>query len=214
LDLDGTLVDSASDICRHINATLAASGRAVLQEQHIRPHIGRGALALMRSLVPDATPAILDELTQDYRRRYQQAPLVECVLYPGAVELLTALHGAGILTALVTNKPQEIAQAMLEQLGVSRWFSSVQGALDGRAHKPDPEALRQACVAAGASVETTVMVGDSVVDLETALAFGCGFVGVGHGIDGGAGLRARGVSLCEGLAQVGQRVLAPSGAPT
>lgn len=211
LDLDGTLVDSAGDICRHVNATLQAMGQPVREQTEIRRHIGRGAQLLMRGLLPNASDNEIHSATDDYRRRYQAAPLVECVLYPGAVELLQRLKAAGVPMALVTNKPQEIAVAMLEQLGVLPLFSSVQGAVEGRAHKPDPAGIRAAAELVGAEPSTTVMVGDSVVDLDTAVAFGCAFQGVAHGIDAGMGLRARGIRLCEGLEMVGQEVLATGG---
>ncbi len=210
-DLDGTLVDSAADIVFHANVALDALGRAPWSEAQARPLIGRGARALLLDMLgPEVAAATVDHAVAEFAHSYAQQPVRHTVLFDSAVAVLTALRNAGMATAVVTNKLQGITTAVLRALDVETLLDVVVGAGAGLPHKPAPDMLAYAARQTGATPQTTTLVGDSVVDLQAAAAFGCGFVGVGHGVDGGVGLRGAGVVVCAGLGDVCARLLALS----
>ncbi|MBI5493650.1 MAG: HAD family hydrolase [Deltaproteobacteria bacterium] len=209
-DLDGTLVDTAADICLHVNGALSDAGRAPLPEETIRPFIGRGAANLVQRVTQGAGDDVAAQVLAGFRRRYLERPVVSSSVYPGAADALRRLGERGVRRVVVTNKPHEVSVRVLELLGLAPLLERIRGATEGVPHKPAPQMLAAAVAPAGPS--STVMVGDSVVDLETALAFGARFVGVAHGMDRGAGLAGRGIALEQTLSGVAERVLGLLGA--
>ena len=154
-DLDGTLVDSRRDIADACNAALGSRGRAALSETSIRPMIGDGARALVaralaatayasnaRGALLDADPgeALVDEVLAEFQARYLERPCVHSVLLPGAREVLEDARRAGLACALVTNKPRNVALALLEPLGIAGAFDVLWGGGDGPL-KPAPDGV-------------------------------------------------------------------------
>jgi len=185
-DLDGTLVDSAGDLAAAVNAMLArlAAGTPPLSEAEVRGFIGEGARLLVgRSLAraglterpEDALPVFLD--------CYRAGLLDRTRPYPGVVEALDAL--AGHTLAVLTNKPGELSRALLEGLGLARRFARVYGG-DDLPRKPDPAGLHRIMAETGLGAPSTVMVGDSAVDVLTGRAAGVLTVGVSYGFAPGS----------------------------
>jgi phosphoglycolate phosphatase len=181
-DLDGTLVDSLPDIAGALNAALGDARLPPLPVDVVRGLVGEGvrrlaekALARLESTL-DPGP-----IAAQIVRRYGEHPCVESRLYPGIGETLGALHARGARLAVLTNKPGEVARALLAALAVSDPFDAVVGDGDGFPRKPAPDALRTLMARFSATPATTVMVGDGLPDLAMARAAGCPVVAVAWG---------------------------------
>jgi phosphoglycolate phosphatase len=194
-DLDGTLIDSAQDLCNSVNAALAQYGRAPLNDPAIASFVGNGAPMLMRrslALADGIDPVQVDEtlLAGAYAfflQYYREHKLDFTYAYDGVLEALAALrdlhdtHGGPPRTmAVLTNKPVRPARGICEGLGMADYFLHIFGGDSFPAKKPDPQGLRALMQEAGATPDETVMIGDSKVDVETARnagawAIGCAF---------------------------------------
>jgi phosphoglycolate phosphatase len=171
-DLDGTLVDSRRDLAEAANAVLQAHGCDPHSEEAIGRMVGDGAATLVARAFAAAgrpqPPNALAEFLDVYNAR-----LLRCTRpYPGVVEMLNSLQGRCVL-ALLTNKPLRATREILEGLGLAAFFGDrVRGGDGPLPRKPDPAALTELVSAAGGATDTTLLVGDSIVDWETAHAAG------------------------------------------
>jgi phosphoglycolate phosphatase len=212
-DLDGTLVDSRLDLAESANELLASYGAAPLETDAVCAMVGEGARVLVeRALSASAVNAPLDEALETFLAIYERRLVNHTRLYPGVLETLDALSGKAAL-GVFTNKPSRHTRLLLQALGVDGRFLEAIGIGDGFARKPDPAGLLHLIARAGASVSTTVMVGDSMVDVETGRRAGCRLVvalyGLGRFEDASqfpAGTLT--VPSSEGLADACTRVLA------
>jgi phosphoglycolate phosphatase len=189
-DLDGTLIDSTADLAAAVNATLAkiAPTAPALSLDRIRSFVGHGVgMLVTRALAEARVPARPEEVLPVYLEIYRRGMLNETRLYPGVADALAHLEGYAL--AVLTNKPGDMARAILEGLGVAARFARICGPEDVPARKPDPAGLRWLMTEAGAGPEATAMVGDSPVDVRTGRAAGVLTVGVSYGLDP-EGLRA------------------------
>lgn len=180
-DLDGTLLDSLSDIAREMNAILSADGLPTHAHAAYRLFIGRGSRQLVHAALPaerrDATDAYLER----FRRLYRENLVVETALYPGVMELLKALHDRSVPMAILSNKPHDMTKALVNHFLEEVPFVAVAGAIDGAPKKPAPAAAAPLLAALGLPPERVLMVGDTKTDMLTAQATGMGSVGVTWG---------------------------------
>jgi phosphoglycolate phosphatase len=194
-DLDGTLIDSAQDLCNSVNATLRHFGRGPLPDPQIASFVGNGVAVLMRCSLAaaDHTPPqtvdekLLDEALAFFVGYYREHKLDFTNAYEGVVEALAALRslhdaptGPARTMAVLTNKPVNPARGICEGLGLAGYFLHIYGGNSFPTKKPDPLGLRSLMEETGASPEETVMIGDSKVDVETARnagvwSLGCDF---------------------------------------
>ncbi len=196
-DLDGTLIDSAQDLCNSVNATLNHFGRDPLPDTEIAGYIGNGAMMLVRRALT-ANAANPDEplLTQAYAfflDYYREHKLDFTYAYDGVLKALAALRtvhdqpGAPERAmAVLTNKPVRPARAICEALGLAPYFINIYGGNSFATKKPDPEGLNALMAEAGARADETVMIGDSVVDIETARNAGAWAIGCTFGLAPGS----------------------------
>ena len=196
-DLDGTLIDSAQDLCNSVNATLAQFGREPLLDETVASFIGNGAMMLVRRAFA-ADGAADDEglLAQAYTfflDYYREHKLDYTYAYEGVLEALAAikqLHelpsgqdaNKSIAMAVLTNKPVRPARDICAALGLAPYFLSIYGGNSFPTKKPNPEGLLALMSEAGAKPEETVMIGDSQVDVETARNAGAWSVGCTFGL--------------------------------
>lgn len=167
-DLDGTLVDSSRDLANATNALLAERGGRFLSDAEVTRMVGEGAAVLVRRALlagglDPAAPGALDRFLELYDERL----LEHTRPYVGIPEALAALEGRTRL-AVLTNKPSRATNRVLEGLGLRRYFDAVIGGDTSFGRKPDPAALHHLIAAAAATPDTTLVVGDSAIDLETA----------------------------------------------
>jgi phosphoglycolate phosphatase len=191
-DLDGTLLDTVKDIALALNRTLLEYGCRSLADGEVRRMIGRGspilierALASQDRSVDAAAQAGMVERFFHHYGALEEMNEDSAQPFAGASELLHALHGAGLRTAVVTNKQHRFAAALLERLGLSGWIDVVVGGDTCARRKPDPQPLLFACESLHVPPFESLMVGDSVNDVQAARAAGIPIVCVSYGYNEG-----------------------------
>ncbi|MGA2809135.1 MAG: HAD-IA family hydrolase [Terracidiphilus sp.] len=195
-DLDGTLIDSAQDLCNSVNAALVHVGLEALPDPEIAGYVGNGAPMLMRRALASSKKIALDQVNEvlqgaayafflDY---YREHKLDFTYAYEGVLEALKALRdlhdapgGTARTMAVLTNKPVRPARGICEGLGMAGYFLHIYGGDSFPVKKPDPLGLRSLMEEVGARPEETVMVGDSKVDVQTARNAGAWSLGCAFG---------------------------------
>lgn len=168
-DLDGTLIDSRRDLADSANEMLATYGAGPLDEQRIISMVGCGAPTLVKRVLAAAnTDAPLDEALARFLAAYNQRLTSYTRPYEGIPDLLDELHSRGVAMALLTNKPLEQSVTILEAFGLARYFQWIVGGDGPWPRKPAPEGMRFLMQQAAAAPDTTVLIGDSTIDLQTA----------------------------------------------
>ncbi len=187
-DLDGTLVDSAPDIQRALNAAMRREGLQRYDLAQVRRWIGDGPdMLIARALAAQGIGEADTELRARLRRWFDAAtlaaPMAGGSVCAGMAELLVELHGTLPMVA-VTNKPTPLARAVLEAAGLLRYLEAVHGADEPALRKPAPGLLLAAGERLGVAPPQLLMVGDSEPDMRSAHAAGCRAVlvtwGYGH----------------------------------
>jgi len=169
-DLDGTLVDSRRDIAEAANALLEECGAAPLPEERIGRMVGDGAAVLVARAFEAVGMAAPGNALERFIAIYGRRLLRHTRPYPGIPEVLSQLSQRARL-AVLTNKPIAGAREILEGLDLARYFgASVMGGDGPFPRKPNPSGLQHLAAAAGVTAETTMLVGDSVIDWRTARA--------------------------------------------
>lgn len=184
-DLDGTLVDSAADIGFAVNTALTQAGLRSFDTATVRTWIGDGPDALIaRALVAQGLSPDDEALRRQLRHGFNMAtlsnPMDHGTVYPGIAELLRTLHGQ-LPLAVVTNKPTELARAVIGASGLLPFFTQVQGADTQAQRKPAPVMLHTTAAAMGVTTAQLLMVGDAPPDMLAAQAAGCAAALVGWG---------------------------------
>jgi len=193
-DLDGTLIDSAQDLCNSVNATLTRFGYDPLADTAIAGFIGDGALMLVRRAFAEAGGGPVDEdflaNAYDFFLDYYRAHKLDFTYaYAGVLDALAALRklheppaGDAKIMAVLTNKPVRPAQDICEALGLAPYFLRIYGGNSFSTKKPDPAGLLALMQEAGAKPDETVMIGDSQVDVLTARNAGVWSIGCTFGL--------------------------------
>ncbi len=195
-DLDGTLIDSAQDLCNSVNAALREFGMNPLPDPAIAGFVGNGAPLLMRRSLAMASNSTLEKVSEDlfnkayafFLQYYREHKLDFTYAYDGVLDALRALHelhdapeGAARTMAVLTNKPVRPARGICEGLGLADYFLHISGGDSFPHKKPDPLGLRSLMDETGAAPGETVMIGDSKVDVETARNAGAWSIGCAFG---------------------------------
>jgi phosphoglycolate phosphatase len=187
-DLDGTLIDSKVDLAQAVNSTLLHMGRAPLADETIFSYVGNGAPALVRRALGERATDEEAEKGLAYFLSYYRAHMLDnTVAYAGVREALEGLKERGL--AVLTNKPVKFSQAILEGLGLARYFRYVYGGNSFETKKPDPQGVNILLRHFAVAPREAMIVGDSDVDVRTARNAGTWACGVSYGF-GTDGLRA------------------------
>lgn len=216
-DLDGTLVDTASEIAEAANRTLESHGMARRPSAEITLLIGAGTRELMLKLLarcfveqpalaqtvkPDAVLETLDE-------QYAITTGSSAVPYSGCREALADLRQAGVKLACVTNKELRHARRVLKVTRLDCYFDLVIGGDSLDEKKPHPSVLRHTAQALGVSLARTAHLGDSATDVAAARNAGVTAWAVPYGYNAGCDITdARPDRIFDRLLAVSQHVLA------
>jgi phosphoglycolate phosphatase len=184
-DLDGTLVESAPDLIAALNSTLIAEGLKPLTLEDARPFISRGARWLLQwgiagAGVPESA-ARAAALFERFISYYSAHIADESHPFPGVIEALNVLRGAGAKLVVCTNKPTALSHSLLAKLGMVDLFDGIVGIDAVTAAKPDAAHLIEAVQAVGGNLARTIMVGDANTDAGTARAAGTPLILVDFG---------------------------------
>lgn len=179
-DLDGTLVDSAPDLCAALNKVLAEEGAAEVSLSQTRGLIGHGIPSLVQKAAElrGLDVSRLGPMTRSMLQHYLRAPCELTRPYPGVEACLTDLKTAGYSLGLCTNKAETPTLMILDQLNLRLFFTSIIGGDSIPERKPDPAPLAAAFRSLGTPL---LYVGDSEVDEATAQACGVPFALHAHG---------------------------------
>ena len=179
-DLDGTLLDTLTDLADAGNRLCVKYGWPTHERAAYRYFVGNGIPKLVeRIALPQArTPETLAAALADFKADYGAHMRDTTAPYPGIPELLDRLAQAGVRMAVFSNKADALAREVVaDYFGPDR-FVMVRGHRSGVAPKPAPEGTRALMAAIGADPGTTLYVGDSNVDVETAHNAGLACCGV------------------------------------
>ena len=168
-DLDGTLIDSKQDLVISVNATLAEFKMPPLPDRIVQSYVGNGSAVLIRRAMGDEMPqGVVDEAHKFFLQYYRKHSLANTRLYDGIEEALSELSDGGHRMAVLTNKPVKISFDILAGLKVGQHFFRTYGGDSLPNKKPDPVGIVQLMREAEESADTTLMIGDSGVDVQTA----------------------------------------------
>ena len=190
-DLDGTLVDTAPDLAAAANRMLADLGRAPLPDDRIRDYVGKGVVNLVNRCFEASGGGGEEDRARAhavFERHYSAGIADRSRPYPGVVDGLEALERAGIAMGCVTNKAGRFTEPLLELTGLRRFFGVVVSGDTVERKKPHPDPMLYAAGKLGASPAETLVVGDSLNDVQSARAAGCAVVVVPYGYREGLSL--------------------------
>lgn len=194
-DLDGTLVDPAGAITGGISAALIAHGLPVPSDEVLQSMVGPSLMESLVTLVGVPAGRVAD-VVASYRADYLATGMARSRPYPGVAACAEALTAAGAIVAVATQKPEWLAEQLLEVQGLRHLFASVHGSgREETATKPGKESIIRAAIERhGGNAGRTVMIGDRRHDVEGARANGIECVGVSWGFALPGELEAAGAS--------------------
>ncbi len=171
-DLDGTLLDSAPDMLATVNAMRAERGRPPMILAELRPHVSRGARAMVGAAFGDVDDAVRETWIPEFLARYRDALGRHGGPFDGVEDLLHALESAGVPWGIVTNKPVGLAALLMPILGWESRCAVLLGGDSLPARKPDPMPLLVAAERLGTRPRDCAYVGDDERDIVAARAAG------------------------------------------
>lgn len=176
-DLDGTLVDSLDDLTDAVNHMLAGFGRQQLEPAQVRQLVGKGARNLVqRALVTDS-PGEISQGLAAFTEFNALHIADKSRLYPGVRELLQQLSAGGIRMAVISNKQEALSRLILKTLEVDAFFDIIAGGDTFPEMKPSPLPLVRVIDEFSCSPADTVMVGDSINDIQAGNRAGISTIG-------------------------------------
>ena len=180
-DLDGTLIDSETDLTQSVNATRKHLGLDPLPRDMIASYVGQGVTTLVRRALGAGTSDDVIETAVSYFLSYYREHMLDHTgLYPGVCETLEALQDRKL--AVLTNKPVNFSRQILEGLGVDSHFAFVYGGNSFDQKKPDPVGVFRLMNDTGVPPDRTMMIGDSGTDIQTGRNAGVWTCAVTYGI--------------------------------
>jgi len=182
-DLDGTLLDTLEDIADSVNRVLRARGFPPHNIDAYRFFVGDGSRMLVKRALPEneRSDESVEQCQSAFKKDYANAWDVKTKPYTGISELLDCLVEKGVRLAVCSNKPHAFTALCVEKL-LDRWcFDQVIGQSRRYPKKPAPDSALAIAHAMGVAPSEIVFIGDSGVDMQTAVAAGMLPVGASWG---------------------------------
>lgn len=196
-DLDGTLLNTLSDIASSVNEILARNDYPQHPLQAYAIMVGNGFPTLIRRALPaDRMPDAqrLDKLVAYARQIYQERMLEDTIPYPGIIQALHTLASRDYSLSVLSNKPDNLTKALIRHFFPEIPFSLVTGGSADFPLKPDPSMALHMLETIKIRPENCVYAGDSCVDMETAHRAAMPSLGAAWGFRGGEELAECGAS--------------------
>ena len=167
-DLDGTLIDTAADFIRIIQEMCRQEGKAVVDAELIRTQVSEGARAMVKLVYPELE--VEDPVFLAHRQRflnlYGQDIAVDTYLFTGMYPLLETLEQHQIPWGIVTNKPRDLSESLLEALNLTERCAVLVCPEDVSRTKPDPEPMYLAAEQIQIIAKDCIYVGDHPRDID------------------------------------------------
>lgn len=179
-DLDGTLLDSLTDLALSANRVLVTMGFPTHPLDAYRIFVGDGMQTLITRILPERqrTLPVINEAIKLFRDDYSHNWKVNTDTYDGIEEMLSELAEMGCLFSILSNKPDEFTRLCVEQL-LPQWkFSPTFGQRPDVPKKPDPHAAHEIVKILNLDPTQILFVGDTSVDMQTAANAGMDAAGV------------------------------------
>ena len=182
-DLDGTLLNTIADLAQSTNHALAALGYPTHKEEEYNFMVGNGINKLFERALPEGekTEENVLRVRKEFVPYYDQHNADKSCPYPGITELLDELQAKGLQVAVASNKYQAATEKLIAHYFPNIRFTAVFGQREGVNVKPDPTVVYDILKIAQISKEAVLYVGDSGVDMQTAVNSGVTSIGVTWG---------------------------------
>jgi phosphoglycolate phosphatase len=196
-DLDGTLLDTLEDLADSMNRVLERNRLPQQEVEAYRYFVGDGIDMLVRRALPFeiADEEELDRFIREMKREYAGRWTQKTRPYPGILEVLAAFSAAGFELAVLSNKPDEATQHIVRALLLGVSFRLVIGATREKPKKPDPTVALEIADRLRIAPARFIYVGDTAIDMRTAVAAGMFPVGALWGFRPAEELIAAGAEL-------------------
>lgn len=171
-DLDGTLLDSAPDMLAAINALRGGRGEAPATLEMLRPHVSKGARAMLASAFPGLGETAREALVGPFLDAYEREIGLHGRPFDGVEEVLAALEDDGARWGIVTNKPEYLARQVLPAFGWDTRSAILVGGDTLAERKPHPLPLLHSARELGVEPSQCAYVGDDERDIIAARAAG------------------------------------------
>lgn len=194
-DLDGTLLDTLTDIAEASNRSLAELQLPTHPTADYRTLVGDGVYVLFRRALPKEVAddeQLVHRCVAAFHRHYDRLWSATSRPYEGIGQMLQTLLDRHLPLAVLSNKPHEFTVSCVQHFFPHVPFARVLGHRDGAPRKPDPAGVEEILQRLSASPESCLYVGDTNTDMQTALNSGCIPVGVTWGFRSAAELKASG----------------------
>jgi len=181
-DFDGTLVDSASGIVEVMRQIVREYKlpKPILEEW--RQLVGIPLERQMELIFPDKGASFRDEIANRYRTVYDSEAIERCPPFPGLGETLECLKRSGVRLSIVSSKRRHLVEQVVDHHCLASYFSLIIGAQEVTYHKPHPEAVHITVNHLSIGLADTIVIGDSIYDLDMARNAGVAAIGVTTGI--------------------------------
>lgn len=180
-DLDGTLLDTLTDLQNSVNFAISKFGFPLKTREDVRKAIGNGVAKLIARSIPEneANPHYF-ECLDIFKKHYAEHYFENTFPYDGMVEVINKLKQMGYKTAVATNKIDRLGKELIE-VHFPGGFDYVLGDIDGVPKKPAPDMINNILKHFGLNKENAMYIGDTNVDEETALNSELDYVLVTYG---------------------------------
>ena len=201
-DWDGTVADTRPGIFNSVRYAIGQYGIADRPDDELRYFIGPPLYDGFEHVF-GVSPELANELTDTYRVYYRDKGIFECNVYDGVGDLLRELHDAGVKTAVVSSKPKEFLDRLVEHFGLAEHLDAVVGPAMDNHNSNKTVLVNQALKELMLLPSTVAMIGDRHFDMEGAKAAGVNAVGVLYGYGTEEELCAAGAdAVCEQVADL------------
>ena len=178
-DLDGTLVDSLTDITNAVNYAVKPIGMGGQSEDMIRPLVGGGISGLLSQLVVESNTVFLGEAVERFISYYSEHTADHTSAYPGVDEVLRQF--SGYYMGLISNKREQLVKKILSELGLDPYFGQIYGSDSAEEKKPSPVPIIKMMESFGVTAGEAMIVGDGEADIGAGKAAGITTVSVTYG---------------------------------
>ena len=181
-DLDGTLLDTASDLISSLNHALQEEGLPCASAEQIKPYISHGAAAMVSQYLngscnDEIHSRILEHMLNDYQNHIAE----RTELFSGMANILDTLESRNIKWGVVTNRRERFTHLLMDAFNLTSRAACIVSGDTTAYSKPRPEPMLAACKQAGVKPQQCLFIGDSANDIEAGKSAGMKTMAAAYG---------------------------------